>query len=373
MARRESEADNVERPAETRDVSEAKATADGALLERPGPQTTRGVSLGQWSNRQDIVSSFIIVLLIGAATIFLFALRNWPAPSSVAPMTFSQPCKSAPARGSAAQQVARISAAAAPMNIYIGRDGRGQVRQSAPLAVQKGRLCPGQTLTASVSDFVRGDGAGLPANQVAAWGQVDSTGTHVTMYVSVAPRYQQVSGSGGYSGIVALDYPGIVGANVLVNLHVFYPNLMIVVLFGLVAAFGGFTWAWLVHDLRSSNIYPGTSPDQYPPNQYFWRNFILRVAILLAAAVPVVNVQFLANPDWEGTASQYIAIATLAGAAALALTPTLRALTLPHSMPAKPVSCGAATSTSTGGGPQSAVGDHANPGTPTPVQAEEPS
>jgi hypothetical protein len=29
----------------------------------------------------------------------------------------------------------------------------------------------------------------------------------------------------------------------------------------------------------------------------------LRVAVVLAAAVPVVNAQFLANPDWEGTLS----------------------------------------------------------------------
>jgi hypothetical protein len=251
------------------------------------------------------------------------------------------------------------------LNIYIGRDGQQQRRQTAPLAVQKGQLCPGQTLTASVSDFVRGDGASLPGDQVAAWGQVDPTGTHLTMWVSVAPRYLQVSGSGGYSGIVALDYPSVVGANVLVNVHVLYPSSTIVVLFGLLAAFGGFTWAWLVHDLRSLHNDPGSTS-----NQYFWRNFVLRIAVLLAAAIPVVNIQFLANPDWEGTASQYIAIATLAGAAALALTPTLRALALPHGLPNKTLNRGPTTNPSSGGGQQSAGGDHTNAGTHKPVKAE---
>ncbi len=45
------------------------------------------------------------------------------------------------------------------------------------------------------------------------------------------------------------------------------------------------------------------------------------------AAVPVVNAQVLTNPDGEGSLSQYITLATLAGAAAIAATPTLRVVT----------------------------------------------
>jgi hypothetical protein len=63
------------------------------------------------------------------------------------------------------------------------------------------------------------------------------------------------------------------------------------------------------------------------------------VAVVLAAAVPIVNAQFLANPDWEGTLSQYITLATLAGAAAIALTPTFRVLALPPRLRPKPGAC----------------------------------
>jgi hypothetical protein len=50
--------------------------------------------------------------------------------------------------------------------------------------------------------------------------------------------------------------------------------------------------------------------------------------VLLAATIPIVNVQVLANPDWRGDLTQYIALGTLAGAAAIALTPTFRVLAL---------------------------------------------
>src|SRR5262249_10624312 len=137
------------------------------------------------------------------------------------------------------------------LNIFIGRDGISRRRQSAPLAIQKGNLCPDKTLRASIGDLVRSDGASLPPSQVRVWGQVDNTGTHVTMYVSVAPRYGQVSGFGSYSGVVTLSDPRAIGGNVLVNVHILYPSIgiVIVLIFSFLAAFGGFTWAWLVHDL----------------------------------------------------------------------------------------------------------------------------
>src|SRR5215469_90019 len=100
-----------------------------------------------------------------------------------------------------------------------------------------------------------------------------------------------------------------------------YPWTALVFAFSALAAFGGFIWAWLVHVLHAGeNSHSG---------EYFWRNFIQRLAVVLAAAVPVVNAPFLANPDWEGTLSQYITLGTLTGAAAIALTPTVRVLALP--------------------------------------------
>ncbi len=43
----------------------------------------------------------------------------------------------------------------------------------------------------------------------------------------------------------------------------------------------------------------------------------------MATAVTVINPQVLSNPDWAGRLGQYI---TLAGGAAIALTPTLNTL-----------------------------------------------
>ncbi len=147
-------------------------------------------------------------------------------------------------------------------------------------------------MTASIGDLVRSDGETLPANQVAVWGRVDSTGTHVTIWVHVNPRYGHVSGFGSYSGIAYLDDPRALGANVPVDVHVRYPDISFVVTFSLIAAFAGFIWAWLV------------------------------MAVLLVAAIPIVNAQVLANPDWRGDLAQYLALASLAGEAAIALTPT---------------------------------------------------
>jgi len=115
-----------------------------------------------------------------------------------------------------------------------------------------------------------------------------------------------------------------------VNIHALYPWVTVVFAFSCLAAFGGFIWAWLVHVLHSA---PGRDNHS---SEYFWRNFILRVAVIGAATVPVVNAQFLANPDWEGTLSQYITLATLSGAAAIALTPTFRVLALPPNLPPNP-------------------------------------
>src|SRR5215469_7856208 len=73
-----------------------------------------------------------------------------------------------------------------------------------------------------------------------------------------------------------------------------YPWTALVFAFSALAAFGGFIWAWLVHVLHAGeNSHSG---------EYFWRNFILRLAVVLAAAVPVVNAQFPRQPGLGGHA-----------------------------------------------------------------------
>jgi hypothetical protein len=207
------------------------------------------------------------------------------------------------------------------MNILIGRDGRRVRRHSAPLAIQRGHLCPGAVLSTVASDFVRAsDGQTLRANQISSWAKVDRYGTHVTVFVLIAPIHGRPSGFGGYSGTVALDDPRAQGGEVSVHVHVLYPNLNLVFAFSLLAAFGGFTWAWFIHVI-------GRNPKD--ENQPFLRNLVLRLAVLLVAAIPVVKLQVLSNNDWEGSTGQYISLATIVGAAAIAATPTLRALVLP--------------------------------------------
>jgi hypothetical protein len=160
---------------------------------------------------------------------------------------------------------------------------------------------------------------------------VDKAGTHVVIHVRVAPRYREVTGFGDYSGLVSLADKRAIGGSVPVTIHVLYPNTSLVLAFAFLAALAGFTWAWLIHELRSSKPH-----EEDEANTYFWRNFILRIAVVLAAAIPVVNAQVLATPSWRGDLTQYIALATVAGAAAIALTPTLRALALPPQLKVNP-------------------------------------
>jgi hypothetical protein len=287
-------------------------------------------------NRADIASSVIIlVLIVVGGVVFARLLASPVTPTPEKPEAPPPSCASAAqSPGSAKAQPVKVSDAsgsAAVLNLFISRGGNVQSRESLPLAITKesttGKLCPGAILTVRVSDLVRSDGQTLSTDQFAAWGKVDSTGTHVTIVVKVNPRYRHVSGFGGYSGIVSLNDPNALGASVPVNIHVQYPNISWVLAFSFIAAFGGFAWAWLLQDIHKRNDAGRATEDQ--TNEFFWRNMILRVAVLLAAAIPVVNAQVLANPDWSGDLTQFITLATLAGAAAIALTPTLRALALP--------------------------------------------
>jgi hypothetical protein len=212
-------------------------------------------------------------------------------------------------------KVSDASGTNATLNIFIGRGGAPVERQTSPLAIN-GTLPPGTILCTAISDLMRGDGQTLPANQAASWAQVDNTGTHAEVFVKVAPRFDFVSGFGGYSGTVSLDDARAIGANVPVNVHVQYYDAIRPVAWAVVAAFGGFIWAWFIH----RRLMKGSDP------QPFWGSLTLRVAVLLVA-VPVVNAQVLSNPDWDGSLSRYITLASLAGGAAIAATPTLYAVT----------------------------------------------
>jgi hypothetical protein len=159
-------------------------------------------------------------------------------------------------------------------------------------------------------------------DQVSSWAQVDSAGTSITVWVAAAPRYRVVSGADAYSGTVVLDSPSAQGAKIPVSIHVAYQNLNLIFAFGFLAAFGGFTWAWLLHNATHGIRKPG----------YFWRHSLLCLAVLLAASIPIVDAQVLNKSDWQGTLTEYIALATLIGGAAIAATPTLRALALPTNL-----------------------------------------
>jgi hypothetical protein len=271
------------------------------------------------SGREDAATVVILVLLAIAA---VMAFARGPAlavQQSGNPAALVPPAACTAHKGSSPLlKVTDPSGATATLNIFIGRGGGEVQRQTSPLAIQTGSLPPGTTLCTSISDLVRADGQALPASQVASWAKVDNDGTHVTVFVVAAPRYHFVSGFGGYSGTVSLDDSRAFGADVPVNVHVEYYDIAHPVAWALLAAFGGFIWAWFIHRHTADD------------SQSFWAGLTLRVAVLLVATGPVVNAQVLTNPDWEGSLSQYITLASLTGAAAIAATPTLRVITTRH-------------------------------------------
>lgn len=280
------------------------------------------------------IAVFLLIVIIG--TILALVGRPSAIPGEKAALQRPAPT---PARGCRAIGLsARAAKTAAPvkvdpasgpnatLKILIGRNGERVRRHSAPLAIAKGRLCPGIVLATTASDFVRaGDGQALRASQVSTWARVDKYGTHVTIFVLVAPLHGEPSGFGGYSGTVALNDPRAAGGSLPVHVDVQYSNLYLVLAFSFLAAFGGFTWAWFIHAINKKD-------PRNTGNQPILRNLVLRLAVLLAAAIPVVKLQVLTNPDWQGSLGQFIALATIVGGAAIAATPTLRALVLPASV-----------------------------------------
>ena len=213
-------------------------------------------------------------------------------------------------------QVSDASGAENSFDIYTGRDGGVVQRVSTPLSVQSGMLAPNLCLGTVVSDLVRSDGQVIPANQVTSWALSSNGGQRVYIYVEVSPRYGSVTQAGGYTGTVSMDDNRAIGGNVPVDVHVEYPWLWRAWMVCIVAAWVGFFWAWLIHLTRAD----------IPSADRFWLYMILQAAVITIVSFPVLNAQVLTNADWTGDASQYIALASLAGGGALATTPTLRAL-----------------------------------------------
>jgi hypothetical protein len=274
------------------------------------------------------VAGPLIVLAFVVAGI-LFALIHQPnsiASDKPPPAIPAQPkyCSSAMVKTPA--KVSSPSGAAATLSISVSRGDSMVKRESGPLAIQKARLCPGSILTVHVTQFAGSGGQVLPVNQVASWAQVENSGTNLTVWVVVAPRYLAVSGAGTYYGTITLDSPAAEGANIPVSINIAYQNLYLVFALGFLAAFGGFTWAWLLHNATHEVTHSTRVTGS------IWRHSLLCVAVLLATAIPIVDTQVLNKPDWQGTLIQYIGMATLIGTAAVAATPTLRALALPPTL-----------------------------------------
>jgi len=286
----------------------------------PAPRRSAWYRLQQWLlDRRESFANIVIIVLLAGGSLFVY----FRGPSVAATSAASQaPATSVPASACTGKKATRpvkvndATGTAGTMNLFVGRGGDLVQRQSAPLGIENGTLTPGTYLCTNVSDLVRSDGQTLPANQVASWGRVTNDGAHVTVYVVTSPRYRQVSGFGGYTGTVALNDPRAVGGNIAVDVHSEYPYLDDVILFALLAAFGGFIWARLIH----------VAVTKAPVAHGFWVALVLRTAVLLATATPVLNAQVLSNPDWAGGLGQYITLPTLAGGAAIALTPTLNTL-----------------------------------------------
>jgi hypothetical protein len=278
----------------------------------------------------EVAAVLAMMLLVAVVTIVLGTLMDAPvsangaAPSnqcaSPPPSAATAPTPVAGAPGSSGSSLVRVSDASGTtgtLSLYTGR-GNGTVeRQSTLLSVQNGQLPANACLATAVSDLVRSDGQAIPASQVASWARVDNTGTRVTVYLQLSPRYLTVTPAGGYTGSVYLDDARATGGNVPVDIYIEYPFLWRATMLITAAAWIGFFWAWLVNLTRATST---------PTSNRFWLYVVLQLAVLTAVTFPVLNAQILSNPDWTGDLSQYITLATLASGAALATTPTLRAL-----------------------------------------------
>jgi hypothetical protein len=269
----------------------------------------------------EVAAVLVMMVIVAVTTIVLaFAMDHPELASGQAP---ANPC--AAAAGAASARAAGppvVVAGAATDNgtvaVFTDRADDAVERQSAQLAVEGGTLKPDECLGTSFSAFVRSDGQSIPASQVSSWAESDNTGTRVTVYLAVSPRYGSVTAPGGYTGNVYLDDARAAGGSVPVYIHVEYPYVWRAAMACFAAAWAGFFWAWLVNLTRQADA---------PPRDYlFWLYIVLQLAVLVVVPLSVLDAQVLTNPDWSGSTTQYAILATLAGGGALATTPTLRAL-----------------------------------------------
>jgi hypothetical protein len=263
------------------------------------------------------------MMLVGVVTIVLAIFMDAPVSANGKPpanQCAMPPVSAAAAPNPSASSLVRVSDASGAngtLSVYTGRGNETVQRQSTQLSVQNGQLPANACLATAVSDLVRSDGQAIPASQVVSWAQVDNTGTRVTVFIQLSPRYGTVTAAGGYTGSVYLDDARATGGNVPVDIHVEYPFLWRAAMLCIAAAWVGFFWAWLVNLTKASDT---------PTSNRFWLYVTLQLAVLTVVSFPVFNAQVLTNADWTGDLSQYITLATLAGGGALAATPTLRAL-----------------------------------------------
>jgi hypothetical protein len=306
----------------------ASGASDNVTPSRPARiwRWFKGLACGNMGN-----TAFFLIFLIVVSGVAVFYFVGPPADAfglkpAVPKSKATTECQKREARNKTIGSgrpltVVSASGAAGVLNIYISRSGNQVVGKTAALLIANGgSLCPGDVLHMRTTEFVSSGGPALPERQVLSWAWVNNDGTHVTVMVLIAPHFQGASDSGAYSGSVSLDSRLAQGANVAVRVHIEYQKIYLALAFGFLAAFGGFTWAWLLHNATGGKATRG----------YFFRHFTLCIAILLAAAIPIVNVQVLTKPDWQGSITQYISLGTVIGAAAVAATPTLRALALPR-------------------------------------------
>ena len=182
----------------------------------------------------EVAAVLIMMALVALTTSLLALLADDPVSADgKAPMIGSgcaaalatTPTATAPAQPTGTPiRVSDFSGAGGSLAIYTSR-GNDTVQRESTLSVQTGSLPASTCLATAVSDLVRSDGPAIPANQVASWARTDSTGTRVTVYVEVSPRYSSVTAAGGYTGTVYLDDTRAVGGNVPVDIHVEYPYL----------------------------------------------------------------------------------------------------------------------------------------------------
>jgi hypothetical protein len=270
-------------------------------------------------NREVCANIVLAIIVIGGI------IAGCVAEPAVAPLPGAPPKSACPAAGRATARKAKsqpdkIAGARRTLTISVSRDGHEEYNASSPLAIQGGkrRFRAGTVLCTVTSDFVRSDGLILPASQISSQALVSNDGTDVTVGVWVAPRYGQVSGFGSYTGTVSLNDSRATGASIPVKIFVEYPYVNRVLLCGLLLAFAGLIWGLLVR--KADKAF--THEQETEP---FFANVALRVAVL-ATAIPIANTQVFSKPGWTGSLSEYIALGGLVGAAAIAATPTLRAI-----------------------------------------------